>query len=446
MLVLRRDARLKPVNIALLGLGVVGSSTINVLQQNQSEIARRLGRGINIFGVCAKDRDKPRSCDLSNIPFLDADELVAHPDIDIVVELIGGSGVAKELTLKAIDANKHVVTANKALIAEHGNEIFAKASARDRIINFEAAVAGGIPIIKTIREGLGGNQIQSCVGIINGTCNYILTKMRNEKCSFEQALNQAQSLGFAEMDSRFDVDGIDSAHKLTILASIAFGIPLQFDKVYKQGIRHISNLDVEYASELGYEIKSLGIAKHHRNGIELRVEPVLVPRTSMLAGVEGAMNAVLVHANAVGPTLYYGQGAGGQPTASAVVADIVEVVRMLSTPDARVPYLAFQDESIANQRLLDIDDFVCGSYLRILLEDKPGALAAITQILSQAGISIQTVVQKACKPKQTGVDVVLLTHPCRWALVAEAMSTINALPGTLEPMTCIHIEPGETTA
>lgn len=431
---------MEPVNIALLGLGVVGQSTVNVLQQNKKEISRRIGRDINIFGVSAKDQSKPRKCNLENIPFFDANELACHPEVDIVVELIGGTQIAKDLTLKALASNKHVITANKALIAQHGNEIFDLAAKHDRMITFEAAVAGGIPIIKTIREGLGGNKIQSCAGIINGTCNFILTKMRDEGWSFEEALVKAQELGFAELDPTFDIEGVDAAHKLTILASIAFGIPLQFEKVYQQGITQIASTDVQYASELGFDIKLLGIAKQQSKGIELRVQPTMVPKTSMLASVEGAMNAVLVQANAVGPTLYYGQGAGGEPTASSVVADIVEVARLLSNPGSRVPYLAFEDSSTAESNVLPKEEFESGAYLRIMVEDKPGMLAAITQILSDQEISIQTVVQKGIQANKDSVDVVLLTHPCRWGNLLEAIDTIENLAGTTKPVICIPVE------
>lgn len=433
---------MEQVNIALLGLGVVGAGTVEVLKSNRENLARRLGRQINIFGVAVKDQSKPRTCDLSDIPFFDAQTLVTHPDVDIVVELIGGEDTAKSLIIQALQANKHCITANKALIAKHGNELFDLAASKDRMIGFEAAVAGGVPIIKSIREGLQGNQVTACKGIINGTCNYILSQMRAKHWTFEYALAQAQALGFAELDPSFDIDGIDTAHKLTILASIAFGIPLQFDKVSIEGIRHISPIDVQYANELGYEIKLLGIAKVVSAGVELRVHPTLIARESMLASVDGAMNAVMVDANAVGPTMYYGQGAGGGPTASAVVADIVETTRMLANPEARVPYLAFHSQADALP-VLEPSQHQSAAYLRMMADDKPGVLASTTQILSNHGISIKAMSQKGERSEQKAATVIILTHPSAWGDLLKAKAEIEQVAGVLEPITCLHVEPIE---
>ncbi len=435
---------MEPVNIALLGVGVVGQSTINVLRQNQADLARRIGREICLMGVAVKDPNKHRACDLADVPFFDAHELVNHPKVDIVVELMGGIDLAKELLLEALHANKHCVTANKALIAQAGHELFKLAASKDRMISFEASVAGGIPIIKSIREGLQGNQILSCKGIVNGTCNYILTKMRDESWSFEYALKQAQLLGFAEMDPTFDVEGIDSAHKLAILASIAFGIPLQFDLIHIKGIKDICAMDVAMAQELGFEIKLLAIAKRQSEGIELRVHPTLIKKKSMLASVNGAMNAVLVDANAVGPTMYYGAGAGGGPTASAVVADIVETARMLSNPQVRVPYLAFPDAALAQTKILSLSDHHTGAYFRIQVADEPGVLASITELLSKQNISIKSLIQKdPTVSKDNHVTVILLTHPACWHQLMQAKDDIERLDSTYQSISFLPIEPIE---
>lgn len=437
-----------PVNVALLGLGTVGASTVNVLENNQVEIARRVGRDLQLFGVATRDPKKQRGCDVQSLNFYDPFELVSNPEVDIVVELMGGVDLAKDLILKAFEHNKHVVTANKALIAEHGNELFEAAQAHDCIIAFEASVAGGIPIIKSIREGLGGNQILELSGIINGTCNYILTQMRDKGWGYEEALTQAQRLGFAEADPSFDVEGIDAAHKLTILASIAFGIPLQFDKVYRQGIGHIDGLDIHYAKQLDFEIKLLGHAKNTQHGIELRVHPTLIPKQSMLAGVEGAMNAVWVQANAVGPTLYYGQGAGGNPTASAVVADLIEVARMIAAPSIhRVPVLAFQPEALSDTHCLAPEEFESAAYLRVMVEDKPGTLANITQVLAQQDISIQAIIQHpqqvqalSATTKDSKVPIVIVTYSAQWSQLNQAIELLGQIKGVSPSITFIPID------
>ena len=388
---------MKPVKVGVLGLGTVGGGTVNVLKRNAAEIARRAGREIIITRASARDPGKNRICDTQGIALTtDPYEIINDPEIEIIIELIGGDTVAKDLVLKAIENGKHVVTANKALIALHGNEIFARAGAKGVMIAFEAAVAGGIPIIKAIREGLSGNQIQWLAGIINGTGNFILTEMRDKGRNFDDVLAEAQALGYAEADPTFDVEGIDAAHKLTILASIAFGIPLQFDKVYTEGITRITRADVEYAEELGYRIKHLGIARKTPEGIELRVHPTLIPERRLIANVDGVMNAVLVKGDAVGPTLYYGAGAGAEPTASAVVADVIDVVRALTgDPENRVPHLAFQADALADIPVLSPEQIRTAYYLRLHAEDKPGVLADVTRILASHRISIEAIIQKA---------------------------------------------------
>ncbi|RLA20662.1 MAG: homoserine dehydrogenase [Gammaproteobacteria bacterium] len=403
---------MESVKIGLLGLGTVGSGTVNVLQRNAEEIARRAGREIQIVCASARDLTRSRNCDVDTIRLTsDPMEVVCDPDVEIIVELIGGTTLALELVLKAIEQGKHVVTANKALIALHGNEIFAKASDKGVMVAFEAAVAGGIPIIKALREGLTGNQIEWLAGIINGTGNFILTEMRDKGRAFEDVLKEAQELGYAEADPTFDVEGIDAAHKLAILASIAFGIPLQFEKVFTEGIGAIGKEDVVYAEELGYRIKHLGIARKTAEGIELRVHPTLIPEKRLIANVDGVMNAVLVNADAVGPTLYYGAGAGAEPTASAVVADIVDVVRMLtSDPENRVPHLAFQSNALSDVAVLPIDEVVTAYYLRLCVEDKPGVLAEIAQLLADQQISIEALLQKEPVDGQSVVPVIILTQ------------------------------------
>lgn len=420
---------MKPVRVGVLGLGTVGSGTLNVLKRNAEEIARRAGREIVVTHASARNLGRSRFCDLDGISLTsDPFEIVNHPDIDVVVELIGGYDLAQQLVLTAIANGKHIVTANKALIALHGNEIFAEASRKGVMVLFEAAVAGGIPIIKAIREGLAGNRINWLAGIINGTGNYILTEMRDKGRDFADVLAEAQALGYAEADPTFDVEGIDAGHKLTILASIAFGIPLQFEKVFTEGISNITRLDVEYAEALGYRIKNLGIARKTEQGIELRVHPTLIPKRRLIANVNGVMNAVLVCGDAVGPTLYYGAGAGAEPTASAVVADLVDVVRaMTSDPENRVPHLAFQSDAIADIPVLSIDNTHTAYYLRLTAEDKPGVLADVTRILAAHGISIEALIQKEPLKGQTSVSIIMLTQKTLEKEMNHAIADIEAL-------------------
>lgn len=403
---------MKPINVGLLGIGTVGGGTFTVLRRNQEEITRRAGRAIVLKMIADKDVKKARKLvGKSVIVTADAMEVVNHPDIDIVVELIGGTTVAKQFILKAIKNGKHVVTANKALLAIHGNEIFAAAHKHGVMVAFEAAVAGGIPIIKALREGLTANRVEWIAGIINGTSNYILSEMRNTGASFAEALRQAQALGYAEADPTFDIEGIDSAHKLTILAAISFGIPMQFDKAYTEGISKLTREDIRYAEELGYRIKLLGITKRTPKGIELRVHPTLIPARRLIANVEGVMNAVLVKGDAVGATMYYGAGAGAEPTASAVVADLVDVTRM-HTADRkhRVPHLAFQPDALTDTPILPMSEVQTSYYLRLRAFDKPGVLADITRILADSGISIDAMVQKEPSEGEEQVDIIMLTH------------------------------------
>ncbi|OUD14636.1 homoserine dehydrogenase [Thioflexithrix psekupsensis] len=422
---------MSPVKVGILGLGTVGCGTLNVLRRNAHEIARRAGREIIVTHASARTLDKPRPCDtqslrLTNQPM----EVVNDPEVSIIVELIGGTSLARDLVLQAINDGKHVVTANKALIALHGNEIFNAAQQKGVMVAFEAAVAGGIPVIKAIREGLSGNSIQWLAGIINGTSNFILTEMRDKGRDFDSVLAEAQQLGYAEADPRFDVEGIDAAHKLTILASIAFGIPLQFDKVYIEGISNITAEDVSYATELGYRIKHLGIAKRTAEGVELRAHPTLIPYRRLLANVDGVMNGVLIHADAVGSTLYYGAGAGAEPTASAVVADLVDVVRTLTTdPENRVPHLAFQPDSISEIPILPIESVQTAYYLRMMALDRVGVLAQVATILGQCGISIEALIQKEPVGGADKVPVVMLTHSVQEAQLNQAISQIEALEG-----------------
>lgn len=433
---------MKPVKVGVLGLGTVGGGTVNVLKRNVAEIARRAGREIVITRASAKDLNKTRICDtqgimLSNDPM----DIINDPEIEIVIELIGGAGPVKEWVLKAIENGKHVVTANKSLIALHGNEIFAKASEKGVIVAFEAAVAGGIPIIKAIREGLSGNEIEWLAGIINGTGNFILTEMRDKGRDFLDVLAEAQALGYAEADPTFDVEGIDAGHKLTILASIAFGIPLQFDKVFTEGITQITRLDVEYAEQLGYRIKHLGIARKTAEGIELRVHPTLIPERRLIANVNGVMNAVLVKGDAVGATLYYGAGAGAEPTASAVVADVVDVVRALtSDPENRVPHLAFQADAIEDIPVLSSDKFETSYYLRLNAEDKPGVLADVTRILADHNISIEAIIQKEPLCDETAIPIILLTQVTLEKEMNAAITEIEALKTVTGKVNRIRLE------
>jgi homoserine dehydrogenase len=430
------------VKVGVLGLGTVGGGTVNVLSRNIKEITRRAGRDIEITRAADRDLDSPKVCSTDGIALTtDAMEIVTDPEIQIVVELIGGTGIARELVLKAIENGKHVVTANKALIAMHGNELFAKAQEKGVTIAFEAAVAGGIPIIKAMREGLAANSIEWLAGIINGTGNFILTEMRDKGRDFADVLVEAQALGYAEADPEFDVEGIDAAHKLTIMASIAFGIPLQFDKAYTEGISKISQEDVKYASELGYRIKHLGLTRKTERGIELRVHPTLIPHRRLIANVDGVMNAVLVHGDAVGPTLYYGAGAGSDATASAVVADIIDIVRALTTdPENRVPHLAFQPDALVDIPILPMSEVVTSYYLRIHTEDKPGVLADITRILGEQGISIEAILQKQPEDHNGIIPVIILTQEIVEKNMNEAISQIEALDSVKDSIMRIRVE------
>lgn len=419
---------MRPVKVGLLGIGTVGGGTVRVLTRNAQEISRRAGRGIEVVHAAARNLGKQRIADMQGITLTsDPFEVVNNPDLDIIVELIGGDSVARELVTQAIANGKHVVTANKALIAKHGNELFAQAQSKGVMVAFEAAVAGGIPIIKAIREGLAGNRIEWLAGIINGTTNFILTEMRDKGRDFADVLKEAQKLGYAEADPTFDVEGIDAAHKLTILAAIAFGIPLQFTKVYTEGISKLTGEDVSYAEQLGYRIKMLGIARRTAQGVELRVHPTLVPYRRLIANVDGVMNAVLVKGDAAGPTLYYGPGAGAEPTASAVVADLVDVVRMLTAdPDNRVPHLAFQPDALSDLPILAMDDVETSYYLRLRAHDRPGVLANVTRILSDLNISIEAIIQKGTLD---GIaTVILLTHRVFEKNMNQAIKRIQELP------------------
>ena len=429
-----------PVRVAIIGLGTVGSSVFNLLSDNAEEIARRVGRSIEVAQVGAR-RDNP-DCSIENVSVSrDIFEVLDNQDIDIVVELIGGTTTARDIVLQAIEKGKHIVTANKALIAEHGNEIFAAAQGKGVTVAFEAAVAGGIPIIKSIREGLSANHIQWAAGIINGTGNFILTEMRDKGRAFEDVLMEAQALGYAEADPTFDVEGIDAAHKLTIIASIAFGVPLQFDKAYTEGITHITAEDVSYAEQFGYRIKHLGITRKTDDGVELRVHPTLIPEARLIANVDGVMNAVLVQADKVGPTLYYGAGAGGDPTASAVVADIIDVARALtSDPDNRVPHLAFQPDALSDVPILPIEEVETAYYLRLSALPKPGVLAEVATILSQNGISIEAVLQKELKQADGIVPIVLLTQRIKEKDMNSALAKIEALEDIVESVMRIRLE------
>jgi len=432
----------EPVKIGILGLGTVGSGTVSVLARNADEISRRAGRSILVVHAAARDIKRQRACPMEGIRLTTKpDEVVNNPDVAVVVELMGGYEPARSLVLQAIENGKHVVTANKAMIAMHGNEIFAAAQKKGVMVAFEAAVAGGIPIIKTIREGLAGNRIEWLAGIINGTCNYILTEMRDRGADFADVLKEAQQLGYAEADPTFDVDGIDAAHKLTILAAIAFGIPLQFNKAYTEGISQITRLDVEYAEQLGYRIKLLGLARRARHGVELRVHPTLIPERRLIANVDGVMNAVLVKGDAVGPTMYYGAGAGADPTASAVVADIVDVVRTLTVdPNNRVPHLAFQPDQLSNLPILPIEEVETAYYLRLQAHDKPGVLANVTRILGDLGISIEAILQKEPREGENTVPVIILTQRVLEKHMNQAIAKIEALSSIAGKVMRVRLE------
>jgi homoserine dehydrogenase len=434
-----RDVGTEPVRVGLLGLGTVGCGTLTVLSRNREEITRRAGRRIQIVQAAAHDPRKERACPMDGVELVtDVEAVVNNPAVEVVVELIGGYDLARDLVLRAIANGKHVVTANKALIALHGNEIFRAAQDRGVMVAFEAAVAGGVPIIKTIREGLTANRIEWIAGIINGTTNYILTEMRDRGAEFADVLVEAQRLGYAEADPSFDIDGIDTGHKLTILAAIAFGIPLKFKDAYIEGIRHITRADVAYAEELGYALKLLGIARRASGGIELRVHPTLIPERRLIANVDGAMNAVLVKGDAVGPTLFYGAGAGAEPTASAVVADLVDVVRTLTTdPTNRVPHLAFQADALVD---LPMTEVRTSYYLRLLAEDRPGVLADVTRILGDRSISIEAILQKEPAEGENAVPIIILTHPVLEQNMNSAIRRIEALAAIRAPVTRIRLE------
>jgi len=433
---------LKPVNVGLLGIGTVGGGTFAVLLRNQEEIARRAGCAITLKMVADKDTEKARQLVGERaIVTADAYEVVNHPEIDIVVELIGGTTVAKELILKAIANGKHVVTANKALLAQYGNEIFAAAQKEDLMVAFEAAVGGGIPIIKSLREGLTANRIEWIAGIINGTSNFILSEMREKGTSFAAALEAAQRMGYAEADPTFDVEGIDAAHKLTIMSAIGFGIPMQFKAAYTEGISQLSQEDIRHAEDLGYRIKLLGIAKRKSKGIELRVHPTLIPARRLIANVEGVMNAILVKGDAVGQTMYYGAGAGAEPTASAVVADLVDVARMLrADPEHRVPHLAFQPGQLSNISILPMGEVETAYYLRLRVLDRPGVLADITRILADLHISIEAMVQKEPEKGEDKVDIIMITHLTVEKNVDAAIKKIEGLPVVVGAVVRIRLE------
>jgi len=433
---------LKPINVGLLGIGTVGGGTWEVLNRNQEEITRRAGRGIVIAKVADKDTERAKKITGGKVAVTaDANEVVTDPNIDIVIELIGGYTVAKDFVLKAIANGKHVVTANKALLATHGNEIFAAAQKKGVMVAFEAAVAGGIPIIKALREGLTANRIEWIAGIINGTSNFILSEMRDKGLAFADVLKEAQTLGYAEADPTFDIEGIDAAHKLTIMSAIAFGIPMQFDKAYTEGISKLTREDIQYAEELGYRIKLLGITRRTAEGIELRVHPTLIPTKRLIANVEGVMNAVLVKGDAVGATMYYGAGAGSLPTASAVVADLVDITRLhTADPENRVPHLAFQPDQLAATLILPMDEVTTSYYLRLRVADQPGVLADITRILADGQISIDAMVQKEPSEGEDQVDIIMLTHKTREKKVNAAIARIEALPVVKSKVTRIRLE------
>ncbi|HVQ61660.1 MAG TPA: homoserine dehydrogenase [Burkholderiales bacterium] len=437
---------MKPINVGLLGIGTVGGGTWAVLARNREEISRRAGRDIRISVVADKEVDKAKKLVAGGARVVaDAFEVVRDPDVDIVIELIGGTTVAKDLMLAAIGNGKHVVTANKALLATHGNEIFAAAQKKGVMVAFEGAVAGGIPIIKALREGLTANRIEWIAGIINGTSNFILSEMRDKGLAFEAVLKEAQRLGYAEADPTFDIEGVDAGHKLTIMAAIAFGIPMQFDRCYKEGISKLTQADIRYAEQLGYRIKLLAITKRsivgNEEGIELRVHPTLIPAKRLIANVEGVMNAVLVKGDAVGPTMYYGAGAGAEPTGSAVVADLVDITRLhTADPEQRVPHLAFQPDRMSSLKVLPMDEVVTSYYLRMQVKDQPGVLADITRILADGEISIDAMVQREPAEGEQQVDIIMLTHQTREKAVNAAIAKIEKLPVVTGKVTRIRLE------
>ena len=445
---------MKAIQVGLLGIGTVGSGTFNVLQRNQEEIKRRAGRGIEITMVADLDTERAQQIVGPGVKVVgDAREVIANPDIEIVIELIGGYGIARTLVMEAIAAGKHVVTANKALLAVHGTQIFQAAHDKGVMVAFEAAVAGGIPIIKALREGLTANRIQWIAGIINGTTNFILSEMRDKGLDFDVVLKEAQALGYAEADPTFDIEGVDAAHKATIMSAIAYGIPVQFDKAYVEGITKLSATDIRYAEQLGYRIKLLGITKRREGeGVELRVHPTLVPAKRLIANVEGAMNAVVVNGDAVGTTLYYGKGAGSEPTASAVIADLVDVTRLAtSDPQHRVPHLAFQPGQMRDVSVLPMEQVITSYYLRLRVKDEAGVLSNVTRILADGGISINAVLQReaddvagtdagAGEPTPDHTDLIILTHDTREGAMSTALAQLQALPSVLAPIVRIRKE------
>ena len=433
---------MKPIQVGLLGIGTVGSGTFKVLRRNQEEIQRRAGRGIEITMVADLDTARAREVVGDGVTVVgDARQVIANPEIDIVIELIGGYGIARALVMEAIAAGKHVVTANKALLAVHGTEIFEAARAKGVMVAFEAAVAGGIPIIKALREGLSANRIDWIAGIINGTTNFILSEMRDKGLDFAVVLKEAQRLGYAEADPTFDIEGVDAAHKVTLMSAIAFGIPVQFDRAHVEGITKLQAADITYAEQLGYRIKLLGITRRRDSGIELRVHPTLVPAKRLIANVEGAMNAVVVQGDAVGTTLYYGKGAGSEPTASAVVADLVDITRLhTADPHHRVPHLAFQPDALAATPILPIDQVVTSFYLRLQVADQAGVLARITGILAESDISIDALLQRESAEGEAHTDVIILTHDTVEERMNRAIAQMQALPTVLAPIVRIRKE------
>ncbi|WP_019140715.1 homoserine dehydrogenase [Noviherbaspirillum massiliense] len=433
---------MKPIKVGLLGIGTVGSGTFNVLKRNQEEIMRRAGRAIQIAMVADLNTERARELTKGECEVVaDANLVVSHPDIDIVIELIGGYGIAKDLVMKAIANGKHVVTANKALLATHGTEIFQAAQAKGVMVAFEASVAGGVPIIKALREGLTANRIEWIAGIINGTTNFILSEMRDKGLDFDVVLKEAQRLGYAEADPTFDIEGIDAAHKATIMSAIAFGIPVQFDKAYVEGITKLQASDIRYAEQLGYRIKLLGISKRTPKGIELRVHPTLIPAKRLIANVEGAMNAVVVQGDAVGPTLYYGKGAGSEPTASAVIADLVDITRLATAdPEHRVPHLAFQPDAMTDIPILPMSEVTTSYYLRMRVADQPGVLADVTRILADSTISIDAMLQKEPSEGEQQTDIIILTHQTQEKNVIAAIGKIEALSTVAGQVTKIRLE------
>jgi len=433
---------MKPIKVGLLGLGTVGAGTFKVLQRNQQEITRRAGRGIEISMIAVRNIEKARAVVGDACAIVDDGMLVVNnPDIDIIVETIGGTGLTRELVMTAIANGKHVVTANKALLAIHGNEIFKSAQDRGVMVAFEAAVAGGVPIIKALREGLSANRIQWVAGIINGTTNFILSEMRDKGLDFATVLKQAQELGYAEADPTFDIEGVDAAHKATIMAAIAFGIPMQFDKAHVEGISRLEAIDINFAEQLGYRIKLLGIAKRTDKGIELRVHPTLIPSTRLIANVEGAMNAVLVQGDAVGASMYYGRGAGAEPTASAVIADLVDITRLATAdPEHRVPHLAFQPNSLGNEVILPMSEITTSYYLRLRVADRAGVLADVTRIMADLSISIDAMLQKEPAENETQTDIIMLTHQTQEKNVLKAIEKIEGLSTVFGQVTKIRLE------